>query len=210
MQLILEVFVLHFVQEYRTLENSASQCYDEAIRRFVAARRNTHASSLLPAKLTHPLGQQQERGSSWCDPYSLTAKQARGWEGGAAEWWVEHQQRIEEAFTATALGGDISLSTVQHPFIHHYTIHPALHFHKDYIQTCHVCVVGNISSNNRCPGSLYRWLCQKWAIFERTLIFLNVTTFAKLSLVATQIFLLAPPWDVNGVIQILWDRLLKC
>lgn len=103
--------------------------------------RNTHASSLLPAKLTHPLGQQQERGSSWCDPYSLTAKRARGWEGGAAEWWVEHQQRIEEAFTATAPGGDISLSTVQHPFIHHYTIHPAMHFHKDYIQTwpCMCC-----------------------------------------------------------------------
>lgn len=118
-QLILEVFVLHFVQEYGTLENSASQRRDEAIRRFVAARRNTHASSLLPAKLTHPLGQQQERGSSWCDPYSLTAKRARGWEGGAAEWWVERQQRIEEAFTAPAPGGDISLSTVQHPFIHH-------------------------------------------------------------------------------------------
>lgn len=101
------VSVLHYDQEYGTPEEKKKPLSLWGNR---TAEQRGALVPLLRYLLNSntpgddPTRRERDGGSSWCDPHSLTATSARGWAGGAAEWWVEHQQGIEEASAAPSSG----------------------------------------------------------------------------------------------------------
>lgn len=104
------VSVLHYDQEYGTAEEKKKPL---SLWQLSGNRTAEQRGALVPLLRyllnsntpgDDPTRRERDGGSSWCDPHSLTATSARGWAGGAAEWWVEHQQGIEEASAAPSSG----------------------------------------------------------------------------------------------------------
>lgn len=131
--------------------------------------QSTRASSLLPATLTHPWDN-RERSSTWCDPYSLAAKRARGGEGGAAERWVEYNQWIEESciYCMCFIFLSVYLKCSIYP-----SIYPAPQFPKDYIhiQLNMLCRKHNavqITFIGNQAAWFYGWLRPGWNISKWT------------------------------------------
>lgn len=156
-----------------------------------------------------PTRRERDGGSSWCDPHSLTATSARGWAGGAAEWWVEHQQGIEEASAAPSSGWwyiTVCTAASIHPSPYHSSSARSFIKITSKMGEPRVCFVGKRDGISSDPVGLLaagsrRWLHQQR--LDADIFFTFLFRFSGPDFPSVQ------PGDVNPVCWILQDEVLE-